>query len=204
MEFNIVAFTYLFLRLAPFILICFFTLSSIFNQDFKGLIYLLGILFTVVISIGASPSIQALIETLGLQKSEPMNICTSITINKMNALSDIPLGQVVIVFTMTYLIYSMMEYNIVSQNWPTIVFFVLLSVFNIYWNISFGCHHWVELTAACAIGLLGFLWGEIINNGFKSKRLLYFTGIEQSNHCSRPTKQTFKCKVYKNGSLVSG
>src|SRR6056300_1883636 len=153
MEFNIVAFTYLFLRLAPFILICFFTLSSIFNQDFKGLIYLLGILFTVVISIGASPSIQALINTLGLQKSDPMDICTSITINKMDVLSNIPLGQVVIVFTMTYLIYSMMEYNIVSQNWPTIVFFVLLSVFNIYWNISFNCHHWVELTAACAIGL---------------------------------------------------
>ena len=86
MEFNIVAFTYLFLRLAPFILICFLTLSSIFNQDFKGLIYLLGILFTVVISIGTSPSIKALIETIGLQKSEPMNICTSITINKMNAL----------------------------------------------------------------------------------------------------------------------
>lgn len=203
MEFNIVAFTYLFLRLAPFILICFFTLSSIFNQDFKGLIYLLGILFTVVISISASPSVQALSNTLNLHNSK-LSICSSITINKMDALSGIPLGQVVIVFTMTYLIYSMMEYNIVPQNWPTIVFFVLLSVFNIYWNISFGCHNWVELTAACAIGLLGFLWGEIINNGFKSKRLLYFTGIEQSNHCSRPTKQTFKCKVYKNGSLISG
>ena len=108
MEFNIVAFTYLFLRLAPFILICFFTLSSIFNQDFKGLIYLLGILFTVVISISASPSVQALTDTLRLNKSEQPSICSSITINKMDALSGIPLGQVVIVFTMTYLIYSMM------------------------------------------------------------------------------------------------
>ena len=204
MEFNIVAYTYLFLRLAPFILICFFTLSSIFNQDFKGLIYLLGILFSVVLSIGVNPFVQSLFGTLGLQKSEPQNVCSSITIGKMDALSGIPLGQVVIVFTMTYLIYSMMEYNIVPQNWPTIVFFVLLSVFNIYWNVNYNCHHWIELTAACVVGLFGFIWGEIINNGFKSKRLLYFTGIEQSNHCSRPTKQTFKCKVYKNGSLISG
>jgi sulfur-oxidizing protein SoxB len=36
MDFNILAFGYLFLRLAPFVLVCFFSLSSLLNQDFKG------------------------------------------------------------------------------------------------------------------------------------------------------------------------
>jgi len=204
MEFNFVAYTYLFLRLAPFILVCFFTLSSIFNQDFKGLIYLLGILFSVVLSMGLNPGVKLLRDLFDVKKPEPQNICSSITIGKMEVLSDIPMGQVVIVFTMTYLIYSMMVYNIVPQNVATIVFFVLLSVFNIYWNTHYECHDLIALTAATVIGLSGFLWGVLVDNGFKSKRLLYFTGIEQSNHCSRPTKQTFKCRVYKNGSLISG
>ena len=115
MEFNFVAYTYLFLRLAPFILVCFFTLSSIFNQDFKGLIYLLGILFSVVLSMGLNPGVKLLRDLFDVKKPEPQNICSSITIGKMEVLSDIPMGQVVIVFTMTYLIYSMMVYNIVSQ-----------------------------------------------------------------------------------------
>ena len=98
----------------------------------------------------------------------------------------------------------MMAYNIVPQNWPTIVFFVLLTCFNLYWNIQYNCHDWVALSFASIIGFFGMFWGLLINEGFKSKRMLYFAGIEQSNHCSRPTKQTFKCRVYKNGSLISG
>jgi hypothetical protein len=197
MEFNIVAFAYLFLRLAPFILICFFTLSSIFNQDFKGLIYLLGILFSSILCISAGSLFEK-------DTTDKNAICTSLTVSKADILSRIPLGQNIIVFTMTYLIYSMMVYNIVPQNWPTIVFFVLLSSFNFYWNLMYKCHDWKALLAATALGFSGMFWGFLINEGFKSKRLLYFTGIEQSNHCSRPTKQTFKCKVYKNGSLISG
>ena len=76
MEFNIVAFAYLFLRLAPFILICFFTLSSIFNQDFKGLIYLLGILFSVVLSIGFNPIVKVTREYFKVEETNPEEICS--------------------------------------------------------------------------------------------------------------------------------
>jgi hypothetical protein len=34
--------------------------------------------------------------------------------------------------------------------------------------------------------------------------LLYFDELESNNvTCSRPSKQTFKCSVYKNGELIS-
>ena len=38
MELNIATIIYLFFRLAPFIIVCFFSLQSIFNQDLKGLV----------------------------------------------------------------------------------------------------------------------------------------------------------------------
>ena len=51
MDLNIITITYLFLRLAPFVLVCFFSLSSLLNQDFKGLIYLIGLIFGCFITI---------------------------------------------------------------------------------------------------------------------------------------------------------
>ena len=49
MDINFFALTYLFLRLAPFILVSFFSISSIFNQDFKGIVYLITLLASTFI-----------------------------------------------------------------------------------------------------------------------------------------------------------
>ena len=49
-ELNLVTLVYLFLRLSPFIIICFFALNSLFNQDFRGIVYLHGIIFACFVS----------------------------------------------------------------------------------------------------------------------------------------------------------
>ena len=54
------------------------------------------------------------------------------------------------------------------------------------------------------IGLvLGAIWFTIFQTaGYDS--LLYFNELASNNvQCSKPSKQTFKCSVYKNGELVS-
>jgi hypothetical protein len=51
MELNLTTIGYLFFRLAPFILVCFFSLASLFNQDFKGLVYLIGLIITCAVFI---------------------------------------------------------------------------------------------------------------------------------------------------------
>ena len=40
---------YLFLRMSPFIIVCYFILLSIFNKDIKGVIYLAGLMFAAII-----------------------------------------------------------------------------------------------------------------------------------------------------------
>lgn len=47
MDLNFVSIVYLFYRLAPFIIVCFFTLNSLINQDLRGLMYLCGLLLLV-------------------------------------------------------------------------------------------------------------------------------------------------------------
>jgi hypothetical protein len=47
MDLNFVSIVYLFYRLAPFIIVCFFTLNSLINQDLRGLMYLCGLLLLI-------------------------------------------------------------------------------------------------------------------------------------------------------------
>jgi len=44
---------YLFFRLSPFIIACFFSLISVFNSDLKGFIYLVGLIFSTAMTMGA-------------------------------------------------------------------------------------------------------------------------------------------------------
>jgi hypothetical protein len=50
-------------------------------------------------------------------------------------------------------------------------------------------------------GTFGFLWGTIIISS--SKSLAYFSGYTNDEICSRPSQQTFRCKVYKNGVVIA-
>jgi hypothetical protein len=203
MELNIITFTYLFLRLAPFVLVSFFSLASIFNQDFKGLVYLVGLLFScfIVIFIG-NVTTSYIPGTLDKQ-----GICTMITLNQGGEITTLPLGQAVFGYTFFYLIFTIVnpgeKYNFVKQNIPTLIFFPLLILFDIVWNIRNSCYSIWQLLASLIISsALGWLWAYIISLT-NSKNLQYFADVNNKEVCSKPSESTFKCAVYKNGQIIS-
>ena len=200
MDLNVIGFGYLFLRLAPFVLASFFTLASIFNQDFKGFIYLVGLLFSSFITMLAAklPFISNL-----TRPTDAPEICNVLTIGQTDSLSDLPLGQSSINYTFAYLWYSMIHSDLVGQNIPTLVFFPLLIIFDFIWNFNNSCYSFFQLATSAGVGgLIGWLWAYIISKG-KSPSLMYFSSLTNEDVCSRPTKSTFKCNVYKNGKLIS-
>ena len=71
MELNLVTLIYLFFRLAPFISVCYFSLGSIFNQDIKGLIYLVGLLVALFSGIVGFLLLETInyIEHYGLKRN---------------------------------------------------------------------------------------------------------------------------------------
>ena len=200
MDLNVIGFGYLFLRLAPFVLASFFTLASIFNQDFKGFIYLVGLLFSSFITMLAAK--LPFISNLTRQTDAP-EICNVLTIGQTDSLSDLPLGQSSINYTFAYLWYSMIHSDLVGQNIPTLVFFPLLIIFDFIWNFNNSCYSFFQLATSAGVGgLIGWLWAYIISTS-KSPSLMYFSSLTNEDVCSRPTKSTFKCNVYKNGKLIS-
>jgi hypothetical protein len=205
MELNVFTITYLFLRLAPFIIVCFFSLASLFNQDFKGLIYLFGLIISCFITITVgSPISNFLNGKLQLSKGEEP-VCRSLITLGNTTISNIPLSQNIFGFTFFYLFYlfGMKKDKYISQNIPTLIFFPLIILFDMVWNLSNQCYTYIDIILSLGLGIaFGIGWAALIDKT-KMSNFQYFNKISGNAECSRPSKSTFKCNVYKNGKLIS-
>lgn len=201
MELNIITLTYLFLRLAPFILVCFFCLASMFNQDFKGLVYLAGLIFACFVTMLFGNVLSFIPRYYPNERPE---ICSVITVGQQGELSKLPLGQSVFAYTFAYLLYTIITNNYINQNIPTLVFFPILILFDIVWNVQNTCYTFWQLIASLILGgLFGWLWAYLIGLSY-NPALQYFPGVSNNEVCTKPSKQAFRCNVYRNGQLVAG
>lgn len=217
MELNFATLLLLFLRLSPFVLLCFFSISSIFNNDLKGIVYLVGLLLAAGVSLMAQGFVSP---GASLDKD---GICDIVSIGS-GIFSSIPLGQTILGFTFAYLINSMLNTDrnnpnssMLTTNWPTIVFFIALIFFDIVMNTNIFnslkgiiglpntyCYTVKQTGFAYAIGgVIGLIWAKLIYQT-DTPELLYFSKYKNNESCAKASNKTFKCKVYKNGKLVSG
>jgi hypothetical protein len=194
MDLNIVNIVYLFFRLAPFIIVSYFTLQSIFNQDLKGLIYLFGLIVATVLTIligNVIPFPDTPI--LSVDKYSKAK-CNSLTLGSDTPISRLPLSQTVFGYTLAYLSYFIGVNNLTTQNIPTFVIFPILILADMFWNVSNDCSTNELLLSALIIGGgVGAIWALIIDST-KIASLSYFSGITNKDVCSRPSKQMIRCK----------
>jgi len=186
---NVENIIYLFFRLFPIILPTYFILSSVFSMDVKGVIYLAGLMFAVILAIlsdGSIPSVPA---------NEQTYYCTTITLSNNQPISkNIPLSQVVYIYTFFYLVYIIWTYDLWIQNVITIILFGVLVLADIFWNIFVGkCNTVMGLFTAIIIGGgTGLLWAHLINES-GSVNLQYFNGMSNRTVCMRPSQQYYQC-----------
>lgn len=197
MDINFTALIYLFLRLAPFILVSFFSLSSIFNYDFKGAVYLLGLLASNVIVLSA----EGLLKQFGANWFDPPSkrelTCDFLNITNNSPMSSMPLGSGIISYTFAYLLFIIIKYEYVANNIPTIIFFSLLIISDFIWHITHSCY--TQMTVLITIGLFascGVLSSWFIDH-LKLVDLQYFTHVSGQEVCKRPSKQSFHCSIQK-------
>jgi len=198
MKLNIVAISYLFFRLAPFILICFFALASFFNQDFKGIIYLVGLIMTTFVS-----SIIGNAFSLEYPSSDSMHeLCKMVEIGEGQEFSKVPLSLTVYGYTFAYLFYVMVRYKYILQNLPTLFFFPLMIAIDVMWNQRYGCYTIAQVFAAIVLSALGGIAWAALFDQFGLTQLQYFHAVQGKDVCSVPKKTTFRCRVFKNGKLI--
>jgi hypothetical protein len=203
MELNFTTLSYLFFRLAPFILVCFFSLASLFNQDFKGLVYLVGLVITCAVFIMFGSSAGEYFKNKDETSAISSEICNFVTISGTPAFGAMPVSQCIFGYTGAYLIYIIAQNGYIGMNIPTIVFFPLISFIDGLWNIRNNCYSFMQIIASLVVGIImGCIWASLISS-LKITNLQYFNKISGKSECSRPAKNTFKCNVFKNGKLLS-
>jgi hypothetical protein len=187
MEANLFTITYLFFRLSPFIIACFFSISSIFNNDMKGLIYLVGLIFAVGITMIIGNSFK-----MDYFTPSDSGVCNFLSLGGYSSFSAVPLGLAILCYTFAYLVWSIAQYNLAINNIPTLVLFPILISSDIFWNISNNCYPIISclISFLCASGI-GILWSWIVQT--KMPQYQYLILGSNAQMCLQPSKQTFIC-----------
>jgi len=193
MQIDVVKILYLFFRLSPLIIVSYFTLSSVFNQDLKGLIYLSGLLITCLVSTLISTYFLGDDDTL-----QPKAQCsvTYLGVSNTPISKNIPLGLVTLFYTLSYCFYIISQYKLWNVNISFLIIMILLILSDIIWQKHNACAGGFGILYAFVIGFLGFMWALFIDS-FKMTDLTMFIGISGKQVCDRPSRTKYRCRIVK-------
>ena len=182
--------------ISPLLLGFFLVMMSIFNQNLKGLIYLSGVLVASVLNL----LIMNMIKSPVSPGRSP--VCDIVDLPfGMNVYNSPSLSSMFIAFTIAYLALPM-KYN-GTANYPVLAALLGLFAMDAISKVSNRCTTSVGTLVGGLFGLaFGCGWYALFKaTGHDS--LLYFDEVDSNNViCNRPSKQQFKCSVYKNGELI--
>jgi len=183
--------------LSPTIISLFIITASVLNHNLKGILYLCGLLCTLMIAIAAKSGFK------GLIPEDAHVACNLFSDGFPNSqFSNPSLDTVSLVFTTTYLCLPMLLNKTV--NWTILISLLLLTALNAAFRFKLHCNKPIDVIIAVIIGTIcGFGYWSLIKSRSGSK-YLYFMNTRSNNVvCKKPTDQQFKCTVYKNGEVIS-
>lgn len=186
---NLPALMYVGFRLAPFILVSFFVLSSLFNSDLKGIIFLGMLLvncFVTVILGNMLPTDSNNENTYG--------VCNGLSLTQAGPLSrNLPLNINIFAFTFAYLAQIIQKYDLIKQNIPTVIVFSIIILYQWYWAVSNNCNSALYTFMSLALGFgFGWLFSFAVDE-MKIVQLQTFNGLANQQVCTRPSNQIFQC-----------
>lgn len=184
---------------SPIFIASFLLLGSILNQDVKGLVYIGFVLIVAILSVGFK-------QLFKVNRPDGYNedICQVFNLPPMiSQYSNPDFNSLFLAFTTTYLVLPMI-YGAAPLNALLIIILGMFMIGNGITRKINGCNYISDILVGNLLGIglgVGFffaLWAK------KENRHLLFTDSVASNRvsCTRPSKQTFKCAVYKNGQLI--
>lgn len=182
---------------SPIIIACSILIFSIFSMSFgKGLFYLFWLLVVTFLRIGLLWMIP------GTNPNTKYNnqICE---MGEFLPYENSTYSVFILLFTFFYLTTPMYISN--NINYVLITFFIIYIIFDILVKLSNGC-----IVSTVSVfgdfvggGGLGAAIAAIIYSSPISNYLFINETSSDKEVCSMPSKQTFKCSVYKNGELVN-
>ena len=179
--------------------ICFFLLMvSALNANTKGLVYLGFVMLIASVSVGLKQLFKLKPELYDPQNCQVFNwpsLISQYTAPDFNS--------VFLSFTFWYLVMPMIV-KAAPPNTLLIIIVLVLMIGNGITRVTQKCNLILDIVIGNLVGTaFGIAMFYALWKG-GGKNLLFIDSITSNNvTCNRPSKQTFKCAVYKNGQLIS-
>ena len=182
-----------------FIMFMMFTLS-IFNSNFKGFVYFIGVsvmyVFITILNKTLKPTTERALNKYHFPFCKLFGNEVYYSIPSFNSS--------LYTFTFTYLSVPMIRNNIF--NLPLVIFFILMFTLDtITRTMHINCTNGKGVALGAFIGLTwGMIYYNVLYQNEDTKKFLFYDDYFGSNKisCMRPSEQKFKCEVYENGELI--
>jgi hypothetical protein len=188
---------------APILVIFFITLFSIMQNNLeKGLIFNMGIVILSTIVYILKNVIR------NKQSDNASPFCNIIpgpfTVTSDSNIFDAPsMSTSILSFSSTYLIYPMLNNN--QHNYTLLVFLIGITSINAVVEYNQQCSDIMGIVFGLLLGIIFAIVYYNILHMSKKSNLVYFSDTISNNvQCSKPTKQNFKCEIYKDGKPYNG
>lgn len=182
--------------LSPILIAFFMLMLSFMNQNVKGLVFIAGAILATFLNI---PLMNMLKSPIDENASLSCNI---VDIPLLKAYNSPAPTSLFIAFTFAYLFLPMKFNN--QMNYAIISALLSLFALDAVTKVTNKC---TTVGGAVLGGLVGFMLGSIWYSVFHivgADAVLYFDEMDSNSvRCEKPSTQTFKCSVYKNGNLIS-
>ena len=182
--------------LSPILIAFFMLMLSFMNQNMKGIVFIAGAVLATFLNHFLQNMMKSEVDPTA---SLTCNIVDIPFLTRYNSPST---SSLFIAFTFAYL-FLPMKYNN-QMNYAVIAAILALFSLDAVSKITNRC---TTVGGAVLGALAGFTMGAMWYTVFRAvgaDELLYFDEMDSNAvRCERPSKQTFKCSVYKNGKLVS-
>ena len=191
MNFNLMDSMSLLALISPFLLAFLMVMISIINSNVKGLIYLLGLIILFII-------VFLFQNTLRVPMDKTNQFCNIFSISQFSVPS---FNSALYLYTIIYVLFPMINMQMI--NFPLIIIFLLLYIMDCIIKHKNKCTSPIGIVMGSILGLIfGITWFLVIKASGQTGLLYYDDLVSNKIACSRPTKQNFKCQVYKNGELI--
>ena len=182
--------------LSPILIAFFMLMLSFMNQNLKGVVFIAG----AVLATFLNHFLQNMMKSeVNPEASLSCNIINIPFLTRYNSPST---SSLFLAFTFAYL-FLPMKYNN-QMNYAVIAALMGMFTLDAASKVTNKC---TTVGGAVLGALAGFVLGTMWYTVFHvagADELLYFDEMDSNAvRCEKPSKQTFKCSVYKNGKLVS-
>jgi len=139
-------------------------------------------------------------------KGESNEICDLITINNHLLFANLPIGITIVSYTFCYLIYMIIQHNLIYDHMTVFVIFPLILLGDVSWNIQHRCFSIINIILSLLIGgLVGIGWSAFLD--FAKIKNFHFIKVENSNrkgeYCGALKDEgKMNCFIYKNGNKL--